>query len=290
MNKKLIKRIIFSDVDGTIYGFPHKKLLPPVKESVLNAIKQYDIEFVLDTGNPPFKKIIDLANNLYSRYAICANGAAIFDVKEQKFLNIFHMDLSETKKLFDIVLKNNGQLYYFGINKYYLYNITPDMKEFLTNFNEYSNWVEDGSIPEDIYKVEVMGDFDIVKNIYESIKDTINLNIIYFGSHIEITAKNIDKGSGIKWMCDNVFNADINHVMSIGDGDNDIAMFQNTGYSYAMDNALPRVKSHAKYYTSDVNQNGLGEAINDYIFRTSLDIERQEKEIRYEKQKLHGKY
>ncbi|WAM08127.1 HAD hydrolase family protein [Mycoplasmopsis cynos] len=35
--------------------------------------------------------------------------------------------------------------------------------------------------------------------------------------HIEITKPGISKGSGIKWICQNVLNIDVNDVIFIGD-------------------------------------------------------------------------
>lgn len=78
--------------------------------------------------------------------------------------------------------------------------------------------------------------------------------------------------------------------MAIGDSENDISMMKVAGFSYAMDNAKLAVKKVAKYYTSDVLQDGLGEAIRDYIFRTRFDIEKQDLALKLERQKAKNKY
>jgi hydroxymethylpyrimidine pyrophosphatase-like HAD family hydrolase len=57
-------------------------------------------------------------------------------------------------------------------------------------------------------------------------------------------------------------------MMGIGDSGNDLSMLEKVGYPYAMANGSDIVKKTAKYHTTRYNQNGLGMAITDYLFRT----------------------
>ncbi|CRH45557.1 Sugar phosphatase SupH [Chlamydia trachomatis] len=69
---------------------------------------------------------------------------------------------------------------------------------------------------------------------------------------------------------ENVYNKEnvlLNEVMTIGDSNNDTPMLKLTNYSYAMANATKEPLSIARFFTSDVSQNGLGEAILDYLYR-----------------------
>ncbi len=65
-----IKRIVFSDVDGTICSFPDKKENPETRKSILEAIENDNITFVLNTGNPPLPKILKMANELNAKYLV----------------------------------------------------------------------------------------------------------------------------------------------------------------------------------------------------------------------------
>ncbi len=47
------------------------------------------------------------------------------------------------------------------------------------------------------------------------------------------------------------------HAMHIGDGGNDIGMFQTVGVSVAMGNADDGVKQYAKYVTDNVENDGV---------------------------------
>ena len=48
---------------------------------------------------------------------------------------------------------------------------------------------------------------------------------------------------------------------SVGDGENDISMFEACGKNVAMGNAVDSLKQRADYITSDIDADGLEEAI-----------------------------
>ncbi|WP_406615363.1 Cof-type HAD-IIB family hydrolase [Mycoplasmopsis hyopharyngis] len=285
-NKKTFKRIIFSDVDGTIYPFPGKVLHPKTKDYLQHLKEKHDAEFILNTGNGPFEKIKRLARAINCRYLVTGGGSSAYDVLENKYLNVVYMDKKEAQKVFDVAKELNGRMYLFGVDQYYLNNANKEMKDFLSSFCEYYDWDESGKMPEDLNKIEFYGTEEEIKNIYQKlISSNINLKIINLNSHIEITPIGVDKGSGIKWYCEKFFNADVQKVMAIGDSQNDIPMFQTAGFSYAMANADEETRPNAKYHTSAVDQLGLIEAIEDYIYRTKFDYEMQQKQDQMEKRK-----
>ena len=55
-------------------------------------------------------------------------------------------------------------------------------------------------------------------------------------------------------------------MIFMGDGRNDIPMFNGVGVSVAMENAVDEVKENADYITSSNNDNGVARAINKFIF------------------------
>lgn len=65
-----IKRIIFSDVDGTICSFPDKRENPETRKSILEAVENDNITLVLNTGNPPLPKMLKMAHELKAKYII----------------------------------------------------------------------------------------------------------------------------------------------------------------------------------------------------------------------------
>ncbi|RIV16320.1 Cof-type HAD-IIB family hydrolase [Mycoplasmopsis gallopavonis] len=268
------KWAIFSDVDGTIYGFPHKKLADETKHKMAE-IAAKGVPFVINTGNGPYQKIQRLADELNGRYVICSNGALIWDNQDKKILNLEILPLEEAKKIWRLAEKAGVGLYYFGTHQYYLHMYTEEFKNFITEFCEYDEWILDGRLNEDMHKIEAYGDPQKLEYFYKLTQEEgVNLNVCNLKTHIEITKTGVSKGSGIKWLCENVFNTSVENVMAIGDSPNDISMFEVVGYSYAMENADDLTRSYAKYYTSSVDQLGLVEAVNDYLYRSDFELKR----------------
>ncbi|WP_338822609.1 Cof-type HAD-IIB family hydrolase [Mycoplasmopsis felifaucium] len=288
----MIKRLIFSDIDGTLYGFPSKKLLESTKQDILSAIKDDGVELILTTGNPLLPKLTKLVKELNSRYLICAGGAIIYDVQEDKMLAFEHINNELIKPVVETINKYKTVAFLYGKENYYLLNETQEAKEFFDPFFEYSNWILDlnDCFKDKIAKIEIYPTSKEVKELIyaDLLKIEGNIDVLNLSTHVEITNKGISKGSALVKLT-NMLNADINYVMSIGDSENDIVMFNETQFAYAMDNANEVVKKAAKFYTSDVLQNGLGEAINDYIFRTRIPLIQQEKANQVEKWKNREK-
>ncbi|MBZ4212724.1 Cof-type HAD-IIB family hydrolase [Mycoplasma sp. U97] len=289
--KKLIKRIIFSDVDGTIYTYPDKQISKFTKQDILNAINNEDIEFVLNTGNPLLPKLNKLADEIGVRYIICANGASIYDNFNHEVIYEASFNSLDVKKTYDLIAEFNENGCFFGKNGYHLLSDNQQTINFLSDFFEFSNWEDKSNKPhEEIHKIEIYPKNSETKNlIVHRLNDMeIEADIAVMTHHIELTPKNINKGTAALWLC-NKLNIDSNYAMSIGDSGNDIPMLELIGYSYAMDNAPQYVKNVAKFYTSDVLQNGLGEAIRDYIHRTRLPLLQQEKQFEVIKKQQKAK-
>ena len=56
-----------------------------------------------------------------------------------------------------------------------------------------------------------------------------------------------------------------NEIIAIGDGENDISMFEITPNSIAMENAVPLAKEKAKYQTLSNNENGVAHVLKKHI-------------------------
>ncbi|SJZ61710.1 Cof-type HAD-IIB family hydrolase [Mycoplasmopsis verecunda] len=283
MNKKWV---IFSDVDGTIYPFPDK-ILSDVNRSKIRELAEKNIPFVINTGNPPLPKIQRLADELNVRYLSCSNGAMIYDNVEKKVLHRELINHEKAQLIWPLALKHGVTLYYMGDDQYYMYNSNDATNEFLTTFNEYNDWIRDGRINSDLHKIEAYGESGKLKAFYdECLASGLQLDIInVLNKYIEITNIGVSKASGMKWLCDNVFQAELADVMAIGDSANDIPMFKVAGYSYAMDNADSLTKKAAKYYTSAVEQDGLAEAIDDYLYRSDFELKRAVSQQKSKKKK-----
>ncbi|GIZ05905.1 haloacid dehalogenase [Metamycoplasma salivarium] len=266
------KPIIFSDVDGTLYN--DFNILDETKKDISFAQKNM-ADFNICTGNPVFERMLNVSNEVNANYLIASSGSQIYDLKQNKIIKTWPMSFENLKKILDFIKNEDVQMlfwdnenYYFTNENYYRNNEII-LHHFLNidsinkNAKKYNN--------EEIMplKIEIYGQKDLLKRkevnerLLVKLKTLDNISIFSVCSHLEILFKNITKASAISWMANNIYSCSINDVMAIGDVD----MLKLVGFSYAMANANQEVLKIAKFFTSAVEQNGLGEAIIDYLYR-----------------------
>lgn len=272
------KPIAFSDVDGTIYkNFNLKQeTIDDIHFAVDNGL-----DFNICTGNPVQERMLKLAETLKARYLIGSSGAQIFDMQSKKYIACWKIDFDTTKLILDIAKKNDFQVLLWDNNNYYYTKDNQKSVEYICSYHFISKELLH-SIPKlykgefieptkiEIYSADGTETEESALQMFEKFKSITNLAMIPTNCNIEISPSNISKGSAVLWMLENVYNnveTSKDEIMTIGDGNNDIPMLSISKYSYAMANATQTVHGHSHFHTSAVEQNGLGEAILDYIYR-----------------------
>lgn len=79
--------------------------------------------------------------------------------------------------------------------------------------------------------------------------------------YCDITSKKVSKGKAVKNIC-KYLKINTDEIITIGDGENDISMFEITQNSVAMANAVPLVKEKAKYETLSNDEDGVAKVLN----------------------------
>ena len=273
-----MKYAIFTDVDGTIYP---RSNMEPQQETIEN-IKQAQkkgVEIVVCTGNPYMKKMKILSKQLGVDYFIGSNGSFIKDIKNNKVLYNSAMSIEITQKVLDIAHELKVYANWWDTDELYTTKYTTmDIKEILKSsilVDKYPNHSDKVLLPSN--KIELFGEpskIDIAENKLKELGYTYSR---IQPKHIEITNGDT-KGTALQFFIEK-FGIDIKNTMAIGDTSNDHSMLKKAEFSYAMANADKKTKSIAKFSTSSVEQNGMGEAVIDFMYRNRLtsNFEGQEK-------------
>lgn len=274
--------IIFSDVDGTLYD--HSKI--PNQQTIedIKFAKENNAHFNICTGNPYFERMRWLTKLIDVDYLISSSGAHIIDIKNDKTIYSKSIQKLIFNKILTIAKSEGIQLCFWDENNYFLLNNYSLWNDEILQYH-FTNEATKKMFPqiynnEDIcpLKVEIYSkaynDEKKVKkelnNLFNLFKDIDDIDITLTSINIEIQAKNVNKGEAILWLLKNVYNninINQNDIMVIGDSNNDYSMIILSNYSYAMANASNLILTSASYFTSSVEQNGLGEAIIDYLYR-----------------------
>jgi Cof subfamily protein (haloacid dehalogenase superfamily) len=87
--------------------------------------------------------------------------------------------------------------------------------------------------------------------------------------YLDVTPPGYDKGTFVEAMVKRL-NISTNAVATIGDMQNDLPMFANSGTSFAMGNASDDVKKRAKYVTDSNERDGFAKAIEVILEQNTL--------------------
>jgi hydroxymethylpyrimidine pyrophosphatase-like HAD family hydrolase len=93
----------------------------------------------------------------------------------------------------------------------------------------------------------------------EAIRDLgLDLHVVFNGDAVMILAPGVTKATGLYAALDELDISPLN-VVGVGDAENDHPLLEACGFSVAVDNALPALKAHADWVTSNANGRGVSE-------------------------------
>ncbi|MEG7280064.1 HAD family hydrolase [Mesomycoplasma ovipneumoniae] len=267
----MVKKLIFSDIDGTLYCGDFS-----VDKETIDFLKNNKDNFtlILNTGNPLGSRILQTAKLLEIRYVLTSNGALFSDLKEDKH-TLIHGPISQKSQefVFKIARDLDMQLNFWTSQKYFSFNfkeqnysyfnyplLDPENEVFFTD-----------SPQKDVIKLELIGPSQALEKAYKLLEEDGDLEGVLINNiSIEIGKKGTNKGSAVEFVAKS-FGIDVQKTMTIGDSPNDISMLEKTNFSYAMANGYEIVKKTAKLNTSACDQQGLVYAIKDFLYRTKFD-------------------
>ena len=82
--------------------------------------------------------------------------------------------------------------------------------------------------------------------------------------YLDITHPQANKGMGVRRLAA-LMGVPMERIAVIGDGGNDVAMFQQAAVSIAMGNASDEVKKQARFVTASNEEDGFADAVEKYV-------------------------
>lgn len=287
-------KLIVSDMDGTLLD-ENDEILPLTKSYLLKC-QQLGIQLILASGRSyarmmPYVKELDMEK--YDGVLIEVNGMAVNYLKSGKRIIFGRLEKDDIELLFPFLksLEVEIQAYldkdvFFWIPKSQIPLKEKERKErALTNDYPWIggawSWVTDSrdgypnqkqidsinEIPDAINKFGCLGDPKYMEQVYQKLTNRFGDKYEFVRTCprlIEISPKGITKGNALKKYMEQK-QIKPNEVLAFGDGENDVNMFQQVVYSFAMDNAEDYVKQQAYAVTESNNRNGIAKALLNYI-------------------------
>ncbi len=253
-------KIVFVDLDGTLTYEPKK--IDIRNKTIFEKLKNIGIPVVVNTGRPIRYTASICKQFSTSNYIIASNGAEVYNYLTKKY--IYKSSIS--KENLDIL----NQL----IEKYSLFFLAHGTEREYSNIKEkgriYKNKLSDifeEDIPQVVIKSYSLNNMKLFRRDLQQLTDLKIVNktknvkdgtLLYY----DVVNNEVTKGNAVVKLCESL-NIPVEKAMAIGDGDNDIEMFEKVGYKVAVANASDKLKEKANYVTLSNKENGVALILNE---------------------------
>jgi len=256
-------KVAFFDIDGTLWD--NKFMIP---DSTKVAIRQFrkngNMAFICSgraRGNIIAKELYDIGFD--GVVAACGNHVELNgEVLYEKLLSD-----EQVKKCIDVSCRYGMPIVLEGPKTHwisekgfendpyidYLYEMLGDNSKTLKGYEE---GMRVNKFSADVWKGT---DYDGIKNELKEFMDFIE----HEGVVVEFIPKGTSKASGIKRLCQ-YLKVDIDDTYAFGDSINDKDMLEFVGHGICMGNGTEAARSVAEYITTDINDNGIYNAMLHY--------------------------
>ena len=273
-------KLIAIDMDGTLLN--GKKHIDKVQKEAIHEAIEAGIKIVLCTGRPlygilPFYEELGLSELDSEGYVILNNGCSIHKTKDWELIDQVNFTSDDIDYLYKF--SESYDINFTLVNDYYYFNI-DDRKptdELITDAGFVFSDITNISLKEakngkhKIIKIMFLGNPNIMANFQkenESILKDKYSSVLSQPYIYEILPKGNNKGTGLKKLAKKL-GIKQEEIMAIGDGNNDIEMFEYAHYSVAMENGTKPARKAAKYQTDSNENNGVAKAIRKYALNYS---------------------
>lgn len=282
-------KLIATDMDGTLLNAAHE--ISQENQEAIKFAQEHGITVVIATGRAFYEANTPVAETDLKVPYICLNGA---EVRDETFniMSTSHLNHSLVSKITS-TLKEKDIYYQVYTNRgIYTENPQRDLEIYIDIAERAGQKADVEKIENSIQKRIDNGTLKIVDN-YDKIEDIpgeLIMKILAFDSglgkidlvgqelaqspnlavssssrgNLEITHSDAQKGIALSTIAKQL-GIDLKDVMALGDNLNDVSMLERVGYSVAMGNAAPEVKTVAKYVTDSNENSGVGKAIKKFL-------------------------
>lgn len=287
-------KLVVTDMDGTLLS--KKEGLTKGNLEAINKLKENNIEFAIASGRDYFG-----VYNVMQQYgvdceAIVGNGAQ-YCLHDGTVLMSAYMNKSVVKDVVEIFAARNipymiftAQGFYTGYEPSYVRGQFIERNKrkfgateeefisgksanapcnFLKKVNDFDEFL---SSDIDIIKVEAFSvDASLIPPTKEILKDIPTIAYLSsFDDNVEVTDEKAQKGLILEKVIE-IKGLTKEEVIVLGDGMNDITLFECFPYSYAPSNAEETIKNLAYKVVCDCEDDGFKEAIEDMLIHLNVE-------------------
>ncbi|MET0134879.1 MAG: Cof-type HAD-IIB family hydrolase [Kibdelosporangium sp.] len=260
-------RLVASDVDGTLLDS-----MEQVSSRTAHAVARVTASgtpFILVSGRPPrwIPKVAQEAG--LTGYAICANGAVIYDIAEDRVVSAHGLD---PVQLHDVAHALDSVIPGIRLATERPATANPDYPAFLTELSYASPWGDGENFA--ATRAEVLGKTAVKLLVRHEkmtseemavaadavLDDSVTVTFSTSRGLLEISARGVTKATGLAEAAE-MLSLDASGVVAFGDMPNDIEMIRWAGHGVAMANAHAEVLAVADEVTAPNFEDGVAQVL-----------------------------
>ncbi len=255
------RKIIFFDVDYTLYS--HKSNSIP--QSAIEAIKIAKANghiIALATGRSKLlTSLLPIFDYIDFDYFVTINGTLVFDKQNN---NIFSLPIDSTvvNDIVALTNKYNLNCVFITEDDYFLLNKEDERCHLGYDPLHIPLPIQKSYLNKDIYQINLFCEDSYLPLFKECTKDKVSYSKLDNYGY-DVYSANQTKATGIKHLID-YLQIDLKDTIAIGDGHNDKEMIMLCNTGIAMGNAIQPVKDASDYITTDIDDDGIYNALKHF--------------------------
>ena len=260
-------RLLLSDIDGTLV--PPDKVLTERSIQAVNNLRHAGILFAITSSRPPRGLSMYIEPLKLSTPIAGFNGGMIID-PDRNVLEELTIDDDIVTTTIDFLDEHDVTAWIYRGQEWYVRDPNGPHVEHEAEVCEFrplpvANF---DSVSESVAKiVGVSDDKDALARAQRELHATFGADLSATNSqsyYLDITCPQANKGMVVDYLS-SMFDVPAIHIATIGDAQNDVSMFERSGFSIAMGNAENEVKSSASEVTTSNEDEGFARAIERFI-------------------------
>jgi Cof subfamily protein (haloacid dehalogenase superfamily) len=258
---------VISDVDGTLVA--SDKTVPEANRRAVAKLGEAGIAFALISSRPP-RGLAAVIKALDIPLVSAGFNGGVISTAEGEILEQHFLAPDLARRTVQTLADCGADVWVFSGEEWFVQNAdSPYVAREIRTVDFQPTIVDDfGAALDNAGKIvgvsedpELLGRADVALRAGLSQRVTIVRSQRYY---LDTTHLLANKGAGVRSIA-RPLGVPLDEVAVIGDGPNDVVMFEAGGLSIAMGNAEPSVKQAAKYVTGANNDAGFAQAMERFV-------------------------
>lgn len=267
-------KLLVLDIDGTIAGVSNE-INPRVKHAV-KAAQNRGVQVAIATGRM-YRSALRFHQAIGSNLPLLAyQGAWIQDPCTEQLHRHWCVEPATARNLLDYFeqpdLKSLLSVHFYINDRLYVREITPETEIYSARSEIEAIAVGDLRNVLDNAPTKVLAlseDTEVIDRLLGNLRQQYTPAELYLTKSVatffEATNPAVNKGTGVRYLAEELLGLEPAQVMTVGDNFNDLEMLEYAGIGVAMGNAPSDVQAIAQWVAPSVEQDGAAVAIEKFL-------------------------